>query len=179
MRRALPVRALLFVMTAVLVWACGSSGDSERPFPVENQSEWKQYLQGTWEYAGPSPSGSVGGIQLSDSLYIRATFRGDTLDYLGESHQGNWDSRKKATCAVSYGAPYELEVSTCVRGLTLRLVDGDTAQADRFAVAAGSPRSKKEAFYVGSMFPSSVRSTSLDSLYVMNRGGTKFYLTRK
>lgn len=179
MRRAFFLRTVLFLGTVVLLWSCGSSGETEPPFPVENQSQWRQYLQGTWEYAGASPSGSVGGVHVKDSLFIRVTFRGDTLDYVGESYQGNWDSRRQATCAVGYGAPYSLDVSTCPRGVTLRLVDGDTAQADRFSVPAGNPRSRKAAFYVGSVFPPTLEATSRDSLYMMDRGGKKFYLTRK
>lgn len=173
------VRVLLLVGPVFVLWACGPSEESKPPFPVEDQTEWKRYLQGTWVYAGVSPSGSEIGVPVEDSLFLRVTFRGDSLDYVGETHRGDWVGKRKATCAVKYKEPYELEVGSCVRGLRLRRLEGDTLQSNRFSVSPGSPRSKKVAFHVGSVFPPSLRASSTDSLWMMEKGETDFYLTRE
>lgn len=170
---------VLVVGPVFLLWACGPSGESKPPFPVDNQTDWKRYLQGTWVYAGASPSGFGAGVQIEDSLFLRVTFRGDSLDFVGESHQGDWISKRTATCAVGYGEPYALEISSCVRGLRLRRVEGDTVTSDQYSVPPGSPRAKKAAFYVRSMFPPSLRASSPDSLWMMEKRGTNFYLTRE
>lgn len=179
MRRPLWIRMVVIVGPVFLLWACGPSGESEPPFPVDNQAEWKRYLQGTWVYAGGRPSRGENRGPARDSLWLRVTFRGDTLDFVGENQQGDWFSKREATCAVGYGEPYELEISSCVRGVRLRRLKKDTVRAERFSVPAGSPRSKKLAYTVGSMFSSALRARSTDSLRMMERKGRYFYLTRE
>jgi hypothetical protein len=161
-----------------LFWGCTPPEESEPPFPVDNQAEWRHYLQGTWTYAGASPSGSGLGAPVEDSLFLQLTFQDDTLNYLGETHQEDTAGKMEATCILAYGEPYMLEVKNCVRGTELRLVNGDTVQADQFSAPPGSPRSRKMAFSIGSVFPSSLRAISTDSLWMMQRGETNYYLTR-
>lgn len=179
MSRSFWVRTLLVIGPVFLLWACEPVGESKPPFPVDNQTEWRRYLQGTWVYAGADPSGEEDRGPTKDSLLLRVTFRGDTLDFMGETRQGDWFSKRKATCAVGYGKPYELELSNCVRGVRLRRLKKDTVRSERFSVPAGSPRSKKLAYLVGSMFSSALQPSSLDSLRMMEKKGRYFYLTRE
>lgn len=162
-----------------LFGGCTPSEESGPPFPVDDQADWWHYLQGTWVYAGVSPSGSGLGVPVEDSLFLQFTFRGDTLDYVGETHQDDTAGKMEATCTVVYGEPYTLDVENCVRGVQHRLVNEDTLWSDQFTAPPGSPRARKMAFSIGSMFTSTLRASSVDSLWMMQSGEANFYLTRE
>lgn len=178
MRHSVWIRALLLLGCACL-WTCGPSGESTPPFPADGRTEWKEYLQGTWVYAGADPTESGEEGPTKDSLFLRITFREDSLDFVGVTRQGNWFSKRQATCAVKYGQPYELEISSCIRGIRLRRLKKDTVRSDRFSVPAESPRSKKVAHAIGSLFSSALHASSVDSLRMAEEKGRYFFLTRE
>ena len=178
-------RYSFFLLVSALICSCGLF-ESDPPFPVENKSEWKKYLQGEWRHTR-SDTVFAGGRSIStDSSYYQLSFVGDSVRVLRKMVTGNSLVVGEATCVLEYNSPPKIDITSCVEGRkyqvwtqsTFNYEKGDTTKIKSGEMPEGSREAEGLAKEVSQAIPR-FQTVSVDSLRVLYGNGGGFYLTRQ
>jgi len=175
---------VLLVVSMFMVFC--TQFDSGPPFPVDNNNEWRQYLQGVWRHTSKDTVRFGNSSVSTDSSSYQLFFRGDSLRVVRKELVNESLFIGSTLCAVEYNFPNRVNVESCNSAEKYRVWTkdmynynkGDTIRINSTNMNNGSPESRSMAEDVSEAIPV-FQTTSVDSLRVLYSDGSGFYLTRQ